>query len=143
MTDLVKAHRKIVILTFPPEVSGRPVISNLTRLYDLNCNILKAHITPRKEGYMTLEMSGSLENYNKGVAYLKDQGLRIKDAAQTVSRDEASCMHCGMCTAICPTDALRLDLVRRLVIFDKERCSACSLCIRVCPVKAMQAELDN
>ena len=132
-----KVYRKNIHLTFPPEISGKPIVSDLVRRYDLTVNILKAQITPRKEGYLTLEISGVEDNC------LREQDVTVTDVSQRISRDEESCMHCGMCTAICPTSALAMDLEKRLVVFDKERCTACGLCTRVCPVGAMNVEVEN
>lgn len=143
MTELQKSFRKIVILTFPSDRSNRPIICNLARMFDLTFNILKAQITPRKEGFMNLELSGSEENYRKAVDYLKEQGIKVSAAAQKVSRDEDSCVQCGTCTAICPSEALWLQPSSRAILFDKDRCTACGRCIRVCPVRAMHAEVDN
>jgi ferredoxin len=143
MQDIVKGFRKIVYLSFPPEVSGRPVVCNLTRLFDLSFNILKADISPRHEGTMTLEVSGLEEAFHKGIGYLKENGIRITPVAHKIFRNEESCIHCGVCTAMCPTDALVLDPATRLVIFDVDKCSACGMCTRVCPVKAMTLDMKD
>ncbi len=143
MTDIIKAHRKIILLKFPAEMSGKPVVYNLARRFDLTFNILTAQITPRKEGHMTLELCGTEENYAHGISYLKEHGITISDVAQRISRAEDSCIHCGMCTAVCPGDALHIDPVSRQVIYDMDRCTACGLCVRVCPVRAMQLEVEN
>ena len=143
MKDMVKAYRKIIYLAYDPEVSRRPILCNLTRLYDLTFNILKAQITPRKAGFMTIELWGSEENYAKGVEYLREHGVKISSIAQKISRDETSCTQCGTCTAICPNESLYLDRSSRLVVFDKERCTACGLCTKVCPVRAMHVEVEN
>lgn len=143
MQDVVKAYRKIVYLTFSPDAARRPHISNLTRMYDLSFNILKAQITPRQEGNMTVEISGSREAYDKGVEYLKEQGVNITPVAQRISRDEDSCIDCGLCTAICPSGALYLDHGSRRICFDTEKCTACGMCTRVCPVNAMNVQLDD
>ncbi|CAM2061230.1 L-aspartate semialdehyde sulfurtransferase ferredoxin [Desulfovibrionales bacterium] len=142
MTELIDVQRKIIILTFPPKISSKPIVCNLIRLFDLTFNILKAQITPRKEGYMTIELSGITENYNNGINYLKEHGIGISSAAQNISRNDESCMQCGMCTAICPSDTLTIDWLTRKVLFDKDRCTACGLCTRICPVRAMQIELE-
>lgn len=143
MSEVIKGFRKIVYLTFPPEVSGRPVVCNLARLFDLSFNILKAEISPRQDGAMTLEISGMEEDFEKGVNYLKESGVRIVPVAQKIFRNEESCMHCGMCTAMCPTGALYLERSSRTVQFDVDKCSACGLCTRVCPVRAMNVDLDE
>lgn len=143
MKEIVKGFRKIVYLTFPPDVSGRPVVCNLGKLYDLSFNILKADIGPRQEGTMTLEISGLEEDFHKGVGYLKESGVRITPVAHKIFRDEDSCVHCGLCTAMCPTKALVVDKGTRAVIFDVDKCSACGMCTRICPVRAMTLDLDD
>jgi ferredoxin len=142
-SEVVKGYRKIIHLSFPPEVSSRPVVCNLAKLFDLSFNILKAQIHPRHEGGMILELSGLEENFHKGVNYLKECSVRVQSVAQNIFRDEDSCVHCGMCTALCPTGALELDLATRKVSFDPERCSACGLCRRICPVNAMSVDMED
>ncbi len=143
MNEVIKGFRKIVYLTFPPTVSGRPVVCNLAKLFDLSFNILKADISPRQHGAMTLEISGLEDQFEQGISYLKEAGVRITPVAQKIFRDEDECIHCGACTALCPTGSLFLNHATRLVEFDVEKCSACGLCTRVCPVKAMTVDLDE
>lgn len=138
-----KRQKKVVYLTFPPESSGNPLVCDLTGIYKLRFSILKAQITPRQEGQMTMEISGQSEAFEEGLDYLKQHGVVVVPAAQRVSRDEESCIHCGVCTALCPTKALSLDLETRLVHFDPETCSACGMCTKVCPVKAMDILVEN
>ena len=137
------AYHRNLYLSFPCEVSGTPVISNLTRLYDVTFNILQASITPRKEGFMTLEIAGSRENCTQAIEYLRGQSITVTDPAQRISRNEDSCMHCGMCLAVCPRGSLFMNREEHTVGFDVELCSACGLCTKVCPVHAMTVELEN
>ncbi|SNR62701.1 4Fe-4S dicluster domain-containing protein [Humidesulfovibrio mexicanus] len=143
MTADGNGFSKIIYLSFPPETSGRPVVCNLAMLFDLRFNILKADISPRHEGSLTLEVSGREENYQKGLSYLKENGVKITPASQKVSRDEDACMHCGLCTSLCRTKALSVDLTTRKVLFDVDRCSACGICTRVCPVRAMIVDMND
>lgn len=129
--------RQAVQLSFSPDISGEPLVCHLVREYDLTFNILKAQITPRKEGYLTLELIGAPQRVREGVAYLKERGVKVTGMAHHVRRDEALCMHCGMCTALCPTHALLVESTSRRVLFSTETCTACGLCARVCPVQAM------
>lgn len=135
-------YSRIISLSFPPQTSGQPMMYNLAKLFDLTFNILQANINPRREGTMTLELSGTRERYQQGVTYLQEQGIRVTPVSNQISRDEASCMHCGLCTALCPSKALHLNLETRLVDFDREKCTACNMCVRVCPVRAMVMEVD-
>ena len=143
MKEVIKGFRKIVYLTFPPGVSSRPVVCNLARNFDLSFNILKADISPRHEGTMTLEITGMEDNFHQGINYLKENNVRIVPVAQKIFRDEDSCVHCGVCTAICPTSALELDRGTRRVEFDVDKCSACGMCTKVCPVHAMTVDMDD
>jgi len=135
-------YSRIVSLRFPPESSGQPMMYNLAKLFDLTFNILQANINPRREGHMILELSGTLEHYRQGVTYLQEQGIKVTPVSHEISRNEDSCMHCGMCTALCPSKALHLNLETRLVDFDQEKCTACNMCVMVCPVRAMIMEVD-
>jgi ferredoxin len=129
-------------MTFPPEISNNPVVYLLVQNYGLSFNILKAEINPGREGRMTLEISGDKDNCEQAMDFLAENGVIVASAAQRINRDEEGCMHCGMCTSMCPSRALRLDRESRLLRFDPERCNICGLCSRVCPVKAMHVEME-
>jgi ferredoxin len=139
----MKNYSRIISLSFPPVVSGKPVICNLAKRFDLTFNILKARINPRHEGHMVLELSGKEEDYNQGITYLQEHEIRVTPVAQQISRDEESCLHCGVCTALCPTGALHLDPETRRIEFDRDKCTACGQCTRICPVHAMHVEVED
>ena len=129
---------KRIVLHFPKRMGDRPVIYRLIKDYDLEFNILKALITPEDEGLMVLALSGEQENYDKGVKYLTENGVRIQALSQDITRNEERCTHCGACITICPTDAFELDPLTRLISFDNEKCVACGVCIKACPPRAME-----
>ena len=135
-------YRKNVHLTFPPEISNNPVMCLLAQNYGVTFNILKAQITPGREGRMMLEITGPVDICGSALDFLAKSGVLVTSAAQRISRDEESCMHCGMCTGMCPVGALRMDRESWLLLFDPERCTVCGLCVKVCPVKAMHAEAE-
>ena len=85
MSQETKPYRTNVHLTFPPTISGAPLVCNLTRLFDLDFNISTAQITPRQEGFLTLELSGSRDACDKGIGYLREKGY-----AFPMSRDVAA-----------------------------------------------------
>jgi ferredoxin len=135
-------YRKNVHLTFPPEISNHPVMCRLAQNYEVSFNILKAQINPGREGRMMLEIAGPKDICGRALDFLAESGVLVASAAQRISRDEENCMHCGVCTAMCPVGALRLDRQSWLLSFDPERCNVCGLCARVCPVKAMYVEME-
>lgn len=118
-------------------------MSHLVRHYDLTFSILAGQITPRKEGSLTVAIEGAEEKWKEAKKYLVSQDIRVEAAAQHISRDEDSCMHCGLCTALCPADALVNDIATRSVSFFPEKCTACGVCTKICPVNAMQVDLEN
>lgn len=140
---ITKQYSKIISLHFSSEVVRRPMMYNLARHFDLTFNILKARISPREEGHMILELSGKEEDFKKGISYLQEHGISVQDVAQSIRRDEESCTHCGMCTALCLAGALSIEPESRKVVFDSKKCTACGMCTRICPVGAMHAEANG
>jgi len=132
------AVSKRVVLHFPPRLVDQPIIYRLVKDYNLVLNIMKASVTPKEEGLLILELSGGRKDYDKGIQYLSEVGVRIQSLGQDIVRNESRCTHCGACVAICPTGALALDPVTRRVNFREDRCTACELCVLPCPPRAME-----
>ena len=130
-------YHKILKLRFPRTEVQKPIVCYLAKDYDLTFNILNAGILPRKEGFLVMELTGSRENFKRGVKYLKEQGVNVQTADQEVKRIEEKCTHCGACTAVCPTSALFIKRPEMIVMFDSDKCSVCELCVPTCPSRAM------
>ncbi|KAF4529473.1 hypothetical protein B566_EDAN018749 [Ephemera danica] len=130
-------------LLFSPTNSGQPVMCHLVRQYDITYNIVAAQTTSGKEGFLILEVWGAEKNCLAALEYLREQGIQVATVKQHVSRNEDGCMHCGMCTAVCPTKALEVNPRDRTVAFIPERCTACGACTRICPVGAMLADIGG
>jgi ferredoxin len=134
----------MLLLRFPRTEVEKPIVCFLASEFNLTFNILKATILPRKEGVMVMELSGSRKDYNKGVRYLKDQGVLVHAADQEIKRNEEICTHCGTCTAVCPTGALSIKRPEMIVEFKQKKCSVCGLCVPACPPRAMEVRtVDN
>ncbi|MDD5292174.1 MAG: NIL domain-containing protein [Candidatus Omnitrophica bacterium] len=129
---------KKIVLHFPHKLVDQPIVYKLVKDYDLNFNILKASVTPEEEGLLVLELSGEKKNYEQGVKYLKEAGVKVQPLSQDIIRNEERCTHCGVCVPICPSAALVVDPVTRKVNFYNDKCIACELCIKACPVRAME-----
>jgi len=136
-------YSKIVSLRFPATFVNEPISANLIRKFDLTFNILKATIYPRKEGLVVMELSGRRKNFQRGIRYLQDVGIKVESVGEDVKRDEDKCFQCGACTAVCPTGALSIRRPEMEVIFDKSKCSACELCVMACPAHAMEVKFDR
>lgn len=133
----VNMTSKRIVLTFPHKLLDQPVVYKLVKDHDLTFNILQAHVTPNEEGLLVLELTGKEADYEKGIKYLKDLGVKIRPLSKDVTRLEERCTHCGACVVICPTGALSVDKKTRKINFEAEKCIACELCVKPCPPRAM------
>ena len=129
---------KRIVLHFPRRLVDRPIVYRLIKDHNLEFNILKAAVTPDEEGLMVIELSGEQTEYDEGIKYLTETGVRIQSLSQDVIRNEERCTHCGVCITICPTGAFEIEPLTRLVKFYDEKCVACGLCIKACPPRAME-----
>ncbi|PKN06369.1 MAG: (Fe-S)-binding protein [Deltaproteobacteria bacterium HGW-Deltaproteobacteria-7] len=134
-------YSKKIVIRYTPEIVQQPVIYELVKQYNLVFNILKARIFPRREGVIVLELSGLKENFDHGIRYLKEMGLKVEPLSKSVSQNTDKCVHCGACTSFCPTAALAFEEKSLKVLFDAEKCNGCELCVSACPVRAMEINL--
>ncbi len=132
---------KKIVIRYTPDTVQQPVIYQLVKQYNLVFNILKARIFPRREGVIVLELSGPKENFDQGIQFLKEKGLKVEPLSKSVSQNADKCVHCGACTAFCPTGALSFEKKTLKVVFDPEKCNGCELCVSACPVRAMEINL--
>ena len=136
-TEEAGAMKKRVILRFKRNTIDKPIVYRLVKDYDLVFNILRANISPKAESMMVMEIEGEEADFNKGMEYLRQANIGIEPIEQDINRTEEKCVHCGLCTSVCATEALEIDRETMKVGFDYEKCVACELCVRVCPVRAM------
>jgi L-aspartate semialdehyde sulfurtransferase ferredoxin len=129
---------KRIVLHFPADLVSNPIISRLVKKYDLECNILKADITPRQIGILVLGLKGDNDNYKQAIEYLKSLKVSVQLLSQDITRNKDRCIECGACVTICPSDALTRDPLTGEVRFDKDSCIGCELCIPACPMRAME-----
>jgi len=134
-------YSKKVVIRYTADNVDQPIICQLVKKHDLAFNILKAQISPRREGVIVLELSGLKENFENGIRFLKEKGLKVEPLSKSVNQNTDRCVHCGACTAFCPTDALYLERQSSKVLFDPEKCNGCELCVSACPVRAMEVNL--
>jgi len=130
--------RKIVLI-FPKDKIDKPIVQKLIKDFSLEFNIMKASITPDQEGHMVLELNGENSDIERGVKFLREQGLEIQPLSKDIKVNWDKCTQCSACVSICPTGALYIqDRKSMEVAFDPEKCIACELCIRPCPPRAIE-----
>ncbi len=128
------------MLTFPPNLIDQPIAYNLIKDYDLMVNVLRGNITPREQGRLVVEMSGSKKNLDAGMNYLSGLGVEVQSLAQDIKWHEDKCTHCTACISTCPSQALDVDREEMTVSFTKDKCIACELCVKVCPYRAVEIQ---
>lgn len=132
--------RKKVVLSFPPETVKKPITYHLVKDYDLIINILRAEVREEEAGRMILDIEGEEEGIENGLAFLREQGVSIQEAARDISLDEELCVDCGACTSVCRSDALVMNRDTWKLEFDKDNCIFCELCVKACPVQVIKVE---
>jgi len=134
-------YSRKIIIRYSADIVDQPIIYELVKRYDLVFNILKARVFPRREGVIVLELTGEQENFDGGIRFLKEKGLKVEPLSKSVSQNTDRCVHCGACTAFCPTGALAFDRETWKVHFDPEKCNGCELCVTACAAHAMEINL--
>jgi len=69
--------KKKITLTFPQELIKEPVIFRVAKQFDLVPNIRRAKVT-ETVGEVTLELSGSEENLERGIKHLEQLGVKVE-----------------------------------------------------------------
>ncbi|MEX0974627.1 MAG: NIL domain-containing protein [Bacillota bacterium] len=129
------------LLTFMPSDIGKPITYHLVKDYDLWVNILHAEISASKTGNLVLDLEGEDANMERAVAFLAEQAVtfRLLNGSVTVSKD--NCVHCGACTSVCPSGALRIEGPHWVLDFQKDKCYVCQLCVKACPLRAISVNI--
>ena len=126
-----------VILRFPADKSTKPVTSYLIRDYNLVFNILQAHIDMGLTGQLTMELSGDETDLQRGVRFLRAEGVEVTEITHSIYWDGEKCISCGACTAVCNSGALSMDKDWRLH-FNSEKCVVCERCLTACPMRVLR-----
>lgn len=128
--------RKLLLYFLKCEIE-KPIIYHLVKDYNLMINIFRARVTPEEEGYLVLDVTGTDEDIQHGLEYVKTLGVTVNETLKGVRWDSQKCTSCGNCIPRCPTGALNYpDPHTRKVDFDPTRCIECLNCIRNCPFDA-------
>ncbi|MBN1587386.1 MAG: NIL domain-containing protein [Candidatus Omnitrophica bacterium] len=68
---------KMIHLIFPQELIKEPLIYQMAKKYDVIPNIRRAKIT-ETVGEVVLELEASEKNLDSGIAFLKEQGVKVE-----------------------------------------------------------------
>jgi ABC-type methionine transport system ATPase subunit len=80
-----------VVLHFPRSLVDQAIMCRLAREFNIDFNILKASVQPNEEGLLVVELSGKKADYDRGMKYLKETGVKAQPLSRDVVRNEKYC----------------------------------------------------
>ncbi|MGF1482592.1 MAG: NIL domain-containing protein [Cyanophyceae cyanobacterium] len=133
--------KKRVTLNFPQRTVHMPVTYRLAKDYNVAANIIRAQVAPNQIGTLVVELSGDIDELEAAIEWMRSQNITVSLASREILIDEQSCVDCGLCTGVCPTEALTLEPDTFQLKFWRSRCVVCEQCIPTCPVQAISVNL--
>lgn len=118
-----------------------PITYRLAKDFNVAANIIRAQVAPNQVGTLVVELQGDIDQIAAAVDWMEIQGISISLASREILIDDDLCVHCGLCTGVCPTEALTLDPQSFRLTFERSRCIVCEQCIPTCPVQAISTNL--
>jgi formate hydrogenlyase subunit 6/NADH:ubiquinone oxidoreductase subunit I len=133
--------KKRVKLIFPKRSVHMPITYRLAKDFNIAANIIRAQVAPNQVGTLVVELSGDIDQLNDAIDWLEMQGIEVSSASGEIVIDLDLCVHCGLCTGVCPTRALTLDPQTFRLTFTQARCIVCEQCVPTCPTQAIATNL--
>lgn len=133
--------KKRVRLTFTRRAIQMPVTYRLAKDFNVAANIIRAQVAPNQIGKLVLELSGDIDELDAAIEWMRSQEIEVSVASREILIDEETCVDCGLCTGVCPTEALTLSPENFRLQFSRSRCIVCEQCIPTCPVQAISTNL--
>jgi len=118
-----------------------PVTYRLAKDFNVAANIIRALVAPNQIGKLVVELSGDIDELEAAIDWMRSRDIAVSTVSREILIDEETCVHCGLCTGICPTEALSLDATSFKLNFTRSRCIVCEQCIPTCPVQAIATNL--
>ncbi|MEO1433406.1 MAG: NIL domain-containing protein [Cyanobacteria bacterium J06632_19] len=133
--------KKRVTITFPKRTVQMPITYRLAKDFNVAANIIRAQVAPNQIGKLVVELSGDIDQLDAAIQWMREQNIAVSLSLGEIVIDEESCVHCGLCTGVCPTQALTLNPQSFKLTFTRSRCIVCEQCIPACPVNAISTNL--
>ena len=133
--------KKRLTLTFPRNTVHFPLTYRLAKDFNIAANIIRAQVAPDRVGKLAVELQGEIDAIAAAIDWMSSLEIEISTASGEIAIDENLCVDCGLCTGVCPTQALTLDPQSFRLKFARNRCILCEQCIPTCPVEAISTNL--
>lgn len=114
-----------------------PVTYRLAKDFNVATNIIRAQVAPNQISKLVVELLGDIDELEAAVEWMESQNISVSHTSREIVIDEESCVDCGLCTGVCPTEALTLEPETFELKFTRSRCIVCEQCIPTCPVEAI------
>lgn len=134
---------KKVIMAFPPESTYKSLTYDLVKLFDIKINIIKAQIEIGKGGKLLAVFEADDANLERGIEYVKSNGVTVSSLSNSVFYDSTRCTDCGACVSACPSGALTIAAPDWHLCFDPDKCILCRLCLTSCPQRLFSIEFSE
>jgi L-aspartate semialdehyde sulfurtransferase ferredoxin len=118
-----------------------PVTYRLAKDFNVAANIIRAQVAPDRVGKLVLELLGDIDEIDASIEWMRSQNITVSLANSEIAVDRDLCVDCGLCTGVCPTQALTLNAQTWQLNFSRSRCIVCEQCIPTCPVQAISTNL--
>ena len=133
--------KKRVTITFPKTAVQIPLTYRLAKDFNVAANIIRAQVAPNQMGKLVVELQGDIDQIDAAIEWMRMRDINVLSASGEIVVDEKSCVDCGLCTGVCPTQALVLNPETFRLEFKRSRCIVCEQCIPTCPVAAISTNL--
>jgi ferredoxin len=133
--------KKRITVTFPKSTVQMPLTYRLAKDFNIASNIIRAQIAPNQVGKLVLEIAGDIDQLEAAMEWMRSQQINVSASSREILIDEEKCVDCGLCTGVCPTEALSLDPETFRLKFSRSKCVVCEQCIPTCPVQVIATNL--
>lgn len=133
--------KKRITLTFPRNTVQMPVTYRLAKDFNVAANIIRAQVAPNQIGKLVVELSGDIDQLEAAIEWMRAKDIIVSLTTGEIKIDENSCVHCGLCTGVCPTEALVLHPETFKLQFRQQLCVVCEQCVPTCPVQAISTNI--
>ena len=133
--------KKRVTITFPKTAIQFPLTYRLAKDFNVATNIIRAQVAPNQMGKLVVELQGDIDQIDAAIEWMRIRDINVFSASNEIVIDQNSCVDCGLCTGVCPTQALILNPETFRLDFRRSRCIVCEQCIPTCPVAAVTTNL--
>ena len=133
--------KKRVTITFPKTAIQIPLTYRLAKDFNVAANIIRAQVAPNQMGKLVVELQGDIDQIDAAIEWMRIRDISVFSASNEIAIDRDSCVDCGLCTGVCPTQALVINPETFRLDFRRSRCIVCEQCIPTCPVAAITANI--